>query len=157
MSCELTFPREAKRQAVAHKQSRAAKANAEMNGAVTGRAFSIDPLAPSSAFDETLRDKLREDVVRRRQVTEDEAVDDEQEEGVSSGQPGSSGADPNERLLERNWTAPPGKRVAVPVRIEPKVYFASERTFLVSSAFTTFICSSSFYRRRRTLCSFGHD
>jgi hypothetical protein len=24
-----------------------------------------------------------------------------------------------------------GKRIAVPVRIEPKVYFASERTFLV--------------------------
>ena len=38
----------------------------------------------------------------------------------------------DDRVLERNWTAPAGKRIAVPVRIEPKVYFASERTFLVS-------------------------
>ncbi len=30
--------------------------------------------------------------------------------------------------------APPGKKIAIPVRIEPKVYFAAERTFLVSLA-----------------------
>lgn len=32
----------------------------------------------------------------------------------------------------RHFRAPKGKRVAVPVRVEPKVYFATERTFLVS-------------------------
>ncbi|KAI5791957.1 VTC domain-containing protein [Geopyxis carbonaria] len=30
----------------------------------------------------------------------------------------------------RKFRAPPGKRIFVPVRIEPKVYFAAERTFL---------------------------
>ncbi len=35
------------------------------------------------------------------------------------------------RVLTREWRAPTGKRIAVPVRIEPKVYFAAERTFLV--------------------------
>ena len=36
------------------------------------------------------------------------------------------------QVLERNWRAPAGKRIAVPVRVEPKVYFAVERTFFVS-------------------------
>ena len=101
---------------------------------VQARAMSIDPLAPSSAFDETLRDRLREDAVKKRKVTEEEVVvADEDEEALDERGEGTSGVDPNERLLERNWVAPAGKRVAVPVRIEPKVYFASERTFLVSS------------------------
>ena len=33
-------------------------------------------------------------------------------------------------VFETKFSAPPGKRIAVPVRIEPKVYFANERTFL---------------------------
>ncbi|KAI0925881.1 hypothetical protein AcW1_008195 [Taiwanofungus camphoratus] len=92
------------------------------------RALSIDPLAPSSAFDETLRDRLREDAERQQQV--DDAVDDEEEEEpLMEGTSGLTRRD-SERLLERNWRAPPGKRIAVPVRVEPKVYFAAERTFL---------------------------
>ncbi|RDX57094.1 SPX-domain-containing protein [Lentinus brumalis] len=97
------------------------------------RAMSIDPLAPSSAFDETLRDRLREDAERRN--GEEAVEDDDDDEGdEENGRPraasrgeGSSRGD--ERLLERHWTAPTGKRIAVPVRIEPKVYFAAERTF----------------------------
>ena len=103
------------------------------------RAMSIDPLAPSSAFDETLRDRLREDAARRN---DEEAVDDDDDEdgdgdeesgrarAASRGEGTSRG---DERLLERNWSAPTGKRIAVPVRIEPKVYFAAERTFFVSA------------------------
>lgn len=33
-------------------------------------------------------------------------------------------------LYARKFRAPPGKRIFVPVRVEPKVYFAAERTFL---------------------------
>lgn len=118
------------------KATKAAKASAEMSGVVAGRAFSIDPLAPSSAFDETLRDKLREDVVRKRQGADvEDAVDEDEDDEEAPGEgPGPSGVDPNERLLERHWTAPAGKRIAVPVRIEPKVYFAAERTFLVRTS-----------------------
>ncbi|KAJ7476038.1 VTC domain-containing protein [Mycena latifolia] len=36
----------------------------------------------------------------------------------------------DERTMSRDLRAPPGKRISVPVRIEPKVYFAAERTFL---------------------------
>ncbi|KAH3674359.1 hypothetical protein WICPIJ_009576 [Wickerhamomyces pijperi] len=33
-------------------------------------------------------------------------------------------------VFESKFQAPPGKRICVPVRVEPKVYFATERTFL---------------------------
>ncbi|KAK0235925.1 VTC domain-containing protein [Armillaria nabsnona] len=85
------------------------------------RALSIDPLAPSSAFDETLRTRLKgESQTRERGL---ERVDEGEDEGRSV-----TGTD--DRLLVREWTAPAGKRISVPVRIEPKVYFATERTFL---------------------------
>ncbi|KAK0193803.1 VTC domain-containing protein [Armillaria mellea] len=85
------------------------------------RALSIDPLAPSSAFDETLRTRLKgESQTRERGL---ERVD----EGGDEGRP-ETGTD--DRLLVREWTAPAGKRISIPVRIEPKVYFATERTFL---------------------------
>ncbi|KAI0787484.1 SPX-domain-containing protein [Fomes fomentarius] len=98
------------------------------------RAMSIDPLAPSSAFDETLRDRLREGAQRRKgdstavRENEDEDDDEDEEDGAAAArEEGTSRGD--ERQLERNWRAPAGKRIAVPVRIEPKVYFAAERTF----------------------------
>ncbi|KAK9322102.1 VTC domain-containing protein [Lipomyces orientalis] len=37
---------------------------------------------------------------------------------------------PRQPALERVFYAPPGKLIHVPVRIEPKVYFGNERTFL---------------------------
>jgi len=33
-------------------------------------------------------------------------------------------------VFESKFSAPPGKKICVPVRVEPKVYFATERTFL---------------------------
>ena len=37
---------------------------------------------------------------------------------------------PATEAIAKRFRAPPGKRVHVPVRVEPKVYFAAERTFL---------------------------
>jgi hypothetical protein len=107
------------------------------------RTLSIDPLAPSSAFDETLKTKLRgaRDARRRAEESGNGYRDNENDEGGNSETEGENpalggikpGAD--DRILERNWSAPAGKKIAVPVRIEPKVYFAAERTFLVRSRF----------------------
>jgi hypothetical protein len=92
--------------------------------------LSIDPLAPASAFDERLRDRLRENVkLKRAQL---DAIEDEEDEEQIG--PSARATRDAERLLERNFHAPAGKKIAVPVRIEPKVYFATERTFLVSVA-----------------------
>lgn len=100
------------------------------------RAMSIDPLAPSSEFDKTLMSRLRD--------TEGKQKKKQQEQGSSSQQNRDDDEDDeredeldemarNEgRELSRSWRAPSGKRISVPIRIEPKVYFACERTFLVS-------------------------
>jgi hypothetical protein len=83
-------------------------------------ALSIDPLAPSSTFDE--RFKARLSAVKR---ANEEAEADEAQMSPRSDETG------DDRTLTREWRAPPGKRIAIPIRIEPKVYFATERTFLV--------------------------
>ncbi|KAF9560750.1 SPX-domain-containing protein [Agrocybe pediades] len=117
--------------------------------------FSINPLAPSSAFDETLKNKLegeerkrhrkagsasssrvstsrsrygpRNDQVEDRDAAQEERPQDEPEEEAALGGPRN---DHDDRVLDRSWRAPAGKKISVPVRIEPKVYFAAERTFL---------------------------
>jgi hypothetical protein len=91
-----------------------------------GRTLSIDPLVPASAFDERFQDRLR--AVNRAREDDD---DDANTEQTSPG--GNQNGD--DRVLTREWRAPTGKRIAVPVRIEPKVYFAAERTFLVRVLF----------------------
>jgi len=131
-------------------------------------------LAPSQAFDETLKNRLelaqvREDDRRRFQEeqpsssssprftrssnrsrygrrndqTEDNEDDnrpaDEIEEEAALGIPKMSYAD--DRIVERNVRAPAGKRISIPVRIEPKVYFAAERTFLKWLSNAVFISS----------------
>ncbi len=52
----------------------------------------------------------------------------------------------------RKYTAPRGKRIAVPIRIEPKTYFANERTFLSYLEFAILIGSIS-----AALLNFGRD
>lgn len=99
--------------------------------------LSINPLAPSSAFDETLKNRLKSEAERTNvgAVAEEEEDDEEEEEGQGQNGQGSSASNGNgngdDRILVRDWRAPAGKKIAVPVRVEPKVYFASERTFLV--------------------------
>jgi len=98
------------------------------------RGLSIDPLAPSSAFDKTLRERLRgakakesAPHVEDSPVQDDEEEEEETNQGEGSSRAGQTGDD---RELIQNIKAPAGKRVAIPIRIEPKVYFAAERTFL---------------------------
>ncbi|PPQ68637.1 hypothetical protein CVT26_002921 [Gymnopilus dilepis] len=141
---------------------------------ISQKALSIDPLAPSSAFDETLKTKLAGEEAKRKQKAalalergshspsrstisrsqarkvygrrQDQVEEDgegeeeeangeerrpdevEEESALGIGRWGRREVD--ERIVERSVRAPKGKRISVPVRIEPKVYFAAERTFL---------------------------
>lgn len=52
----------------------------------------------------------------------------------------------------RRFKAPKGKRIHVPVRVEPKVYFAAERTFLAWLEFSIILGSIA-----ATLLNFGDD
>lgn len=52
----------------------------------------------------------------------------------------------------RRFAAPKGKRIYVPVRVEPKVYFAAERTFLSWLEFSIILGSIA-----ATLLNFGQD
>ncbi|KAJ7928771.1 VTC domain-containing protein [Mycena leptocephala] len=101
---------------------------------VKSRTLSIDPLAPSSAFDETLRDRLQgEREARKRrgiQPRREEEEDERRESDDDEDDPLLPIPTDDERRVSRDVHAPPGKRISVPVRIEPKVYFAAERTFL---------------------------
>ncbi|KAJ5750551.1 hypothetical protein N7533_007579 [Penicillium manginii] len=56
-----------------------------------------------------------------------------------------------QRTLKR-FQAPPGKRIFVPVRVEPKVYFAAERTFLSWLEFSIILGGIA-----ATLLNFGAD
>jgi hypothetical protein len=110
---------------------------------VKPRTLSIDPLAPSVAFDETLRDRLKSAQEARKQRGQDQrrpGEEEEEEETHVAEEEDEEEDDPllakprdDERRLSRDIRAPAGKRISVPVRIEPKVYFAAERTFLVRS------------------------
>lgn len=96
---------------------------------LTIEALSINPLTPASAFDETFKSKLtnvREAKKRRAETASNAGLNDNQEQSY-----GATPGDSDDRVVSRDWRAPPGKRIYVPVRIEPKVYFAAERTFLV--------------------------
>lgn len=130
-------------------------------------ALDINPLAPSSAFDETLKTKLagarqREDSLRLRGKKNrrssrnggvarygrrnDLAGDDEDgaDDALEDLSGPNSQPDGDDRILERNWRAPKGKKIAVPVRVEPKVYFAAERTFLVCIFLFKLLCAEPF-------------
>jgi hypothetical protein len=112
----------------------ASPAVGQAHGGGKPRALSIDPLAPSSAFDQTLRNRLRSKTATEASNGESRTAVDEEPQQIEDNAPsGSSGGIGDDRILVRDWRAPIGKRIAVPVRIEPKVYFAAERTFLVSS------------------------
>ncbi|KAL9126466.1 MAG: hypothetical protein Q9217_004487 [Psora testacea] len=57
---------------------------------------------------------------------------------------------PSTSITARRFKAPPGKRIHVPVRVEPKVYFAAERTFLSWLEFSIILGSIA-----GTLLNFG--
>jgi SPX domain protein involved in polyphosphate accumulation/uncharacterized membrane protein YidH (DUF202 family) len=70
--------------------------------------------------------------------------------------PGNGATGPVNRLggevHARKFKAPKGKRIHVPVRVEPKVYFAAERTFLSWLEFSIILGSIA-----ATLLNFGDD
>lgn len=80
--------------------------------------ININPLVPSKAFDKNFKSVMK----KNEDIAE---ADDEQEDGAQ---------EQRREVTEyvRHFIAQPGKKIAVPVRVEPKVYFANERTFLVS-------------------------
>ena len=57
---------------------------------------------------------------------------------------------PTPQPISRRFRAPPGKRIHVPVRVEPKVFFATERTFLSWLEFSILLGSIA-----ATLLNFG--
>ncbi|RPA85494.1 SPX-domain-containing protein [Ascobolus immersus RN42] len=57
---------------------------------------------------------------------------------------------PIEAMNVRRIRAPPGKKIFVPVRVEPKVYFAGERTFLAWFEFAVYLGAIA-----TTLLNFG--
>ncbi|QRV89661.1 vacuolar transporter chaperone 4 [Ceratobasidium sp. AG-Ba] len=79
----------------------------------------INPLAPSKAFDKNFKRALKS-----RQAEDIAEADDEHGPDETDPEPR------NETEYVRHFIAQPGKKIAVPVRVEPKVYFANERTFL---------------------------
>ena len=170
-----------------HKHSQHKRYESTTRKKLRSRALSIDPLAPSQAFDETLKTKLeiaqvREDDRRRFQEEqpsssssprftrssnrsrygrrndqtegneEDDRPADEIEEEAALGISKMSYAD--DRIVERNVRAPAGKRISIPVRIEPKVYFAAERTFLVCSSIVLQIQVDSYSAEMALKCRF---
>ena len=98
----------------------------------------IDPLASSDRFDKnvSLLDeqslKKLNDAVKREK--ERERDNESEEEAGGSGEDDVEDEDEDEAgnrvVYVDSFRAPPGKRIAVPVRVEPKVVFAAERTFL---------------------------
>ncbi|KAI9369615.1 vacuolar transporter chaperone 4 [Aspergillus egyptiacus] len=58
----------------------------------------------------------------------------------------------NEGRAIKRFTAPKGKRIHVPIRVEPKVYFAAERTFLSWLEFSILLGTIA-----ATLLNFGDD
>ncbi|QRW03866.1 vacuolar transporter chaperone 4 [Ceratobasidium sp. AG-Ba] len=79
----------------------------------------INPLAPSKAFDKNFKRALKS-----RRAEDIAEADDEHGPDETDPEPR------NETEYVRHFIAQPGKKIAVPVRVEPKVYFANERTFL---------------------------
>ncbi|KAM3066316.1 vacuolar transporter chaperone [Clarireedia jacksonii] len=55
------------------------------------------------------------------------------------------------KITSKRFKAPPGKKIHVPVRVEPKVYFAAERTFLTWLEFSIYIGTIA-----ATLVNFQH-
>jgi hypothetical protein len=110
------------------------EARAQARDRPTGkpRALSINPLTPAAAFDEVLRNKLKSESAKqqRQQRQQNQQQQQQQQQRIVEVDIDGAVLEEEERILTREWRAEPGKKIAVPVRVEPKVYFACERTFL---------------------------
>jgi hypothetical protein len=91
----------------------------------------IDPLASSDRFDKNISllddrslQKLNEAAKKAAKKDDD---DDDDEDDVEDEEEGEDG---NRVVYVNHFKAPAGKKISMPVRVEPKVVFAAERTFL---------------------------
>jgi hypothetical protein len=85
----------------------------------------IDPLASSDRFDKDL--SLLDDKTLQKWNA---ASARDQEEAPEEVEDENDDEDDNQVIYVNQFQAPKGKRIAIPVRVEPKVVFAAERTFL---------------------------
>lgn len=98
----------------------------------------IDPLASSDRFDRNMSQldernlkKLNEAVQAAEREYGPRGDEDEDEDDDDGGRIDQEDDIDGDRVVYVDqFRAPPGKRIAVPVRMEPKVVFAAERTFL---------------------------
>ena len=93
----------------------------------------IDPLASSDRVDKhmsLLDDKSMKKLDEEAKMRDSADDDEEEEEEGGQGEEGEEDEDGDRVVYVDHFRAPAGKRIAVPVRVEPKVVFAAERTFL---------------------------
>ncbi|PWZ01240.1 putative VTC4-vacuolar transporter chaperone [Testicularia cyperi] len=108
-------------------------------------------LAPSHRYDQNFFSKLTPKNIQRLWKTKGSSI--EHDDGHTDGEEDDAD-DPIRRALEgqdeevprgpnveyvTEFSAQPGKKVSIPIRIEPKVYFANERTFLKWLEFNVYL------------------
>ncbi|SNX87998.1 probable VTC4 - Vacuolar Transporter Chaperone [Melanopsichium pennsylvanicum] len=109
-------------------------------------------LAPSHRYDENFFSKLTPKNIQRlwktkghSHVHDDEghtdAEADDEDDHVRRALEGQDEEVPRGSNVEyvREFHAQPGKKVSIPIRVEPKVYFANERTFLKWLEFNVYL------------------
>lgn len=112
-----------------------------------------DILSPSNVFDRNYFNKLGNNISRMFHSRSDKKPAEEEDEderairalqGRDEEEPRSSTSGPPAGVeYVTEFHAEPGKKVSVPIRVEPKVYFANERTFLKWLEFSVLIASIS--------------
>ena len=110
-----------------------------------------DILAPSTVFDKNYLKKFGNNISRlwghhSAAQAGDESEADERAiralQGRDEEEPRGSGSGPPKGVeYVTDFRTEPGKKVSVPIRVEPKVYFANERTFLKWLEFSVMVAS----------------
>ncbi|KZP00613.1 SPX-domain-containing protein [Calocera viscosa TUFC12733] len=117
-------------------------------GSITQNNFGITPLKTADAFDKNFQARLHEVLSdakneAARRDTEDHVRDadrdSEDEDADDEREGGPAGKANYGTTYVTDIHAPPGHKIAIPVRVEPKVYFANERTFLKWQSFAILI------------------
>ena len=110
-----------------------------------------DILAPSTVFDKNYVKKFGNNISRLLGSADQAGDENEADErairalqGRDEEEPRGSGSGPPKGVeYVTDFRTEPGKKVSVPIRVEPKVYFANERTFLKWLEFSVMVASSA--------------
>ena len=108
-----------------------------------------DILAPSTVFDKNYVKKFGNNISRLWGSADQAGDENEADErairalqGRDEEEPRGSGSGPPKGVeYVTDFRTEPGKKVSVPIRVEPKVYFANERTFLKWLEFSVMVAS----------------